>query len=347
MKKIQNIQALRGVAVLSVLLFHLVAIEEKYGGSATILPKEFAFGMFGVDLFFVISGFIMVTVTRSQVQNTKQAFRFLYHRVSRIYPIYWVYTLLVLCVYLIKEAQGTNEVYIDILASFLLYPSGTPLLVAVGWTLVHEMYFYLIFFFSLLLTSERYMPALIFIWGVAVIFLNASLESSNHFLKLVSHPLTLDFIGGYFLAKWLYRPSDGIIKTRTLMILAAIGLIISMFAYKYYFGITGQIQPSGWWRVMIFGIPSMLIVFCFFKAERNGYIIHSSLVNIGNASYSIYLTHILTLIVIGKVWNKFSSDALYDNLLMLPALFLTAIIVGTISYNFIEKPLLIFSRKIA
>lgn len=66
-----------------------MTIEQKYGGTQTILPDFFNFGMFGVDLFFVISGFVMIAVTRGKFQNLKQATRFIYHRASRIYPAYW------------------------------------------------------------------------------------------------------------------------------------------------------------------------------------------------------------------------------------------------------------------
>lgn len=75
MKRIQNIQGLRGVAVLFVVLFHLVPIEQKYGGSKAILPSLFHYGTFGVDLFFVISGFVMVAVTRGRFKQQKQALK--------------------------------------------------------------------------------------------------------------------------------------------------------------------------------------------------------------------------------------------------------------------------------
>ena len=147
MIKIQNIQALRGIAVLSVVFFHLLTIEQKYGGSKTILPDLLQFGMFGVDLFFVISGFVMVTVTRGKFQILKQASRFIYHRAARIYPTYWVYSILVLIVFLLQPSWVNNSQgnQANILASFLLFPSQTLPLVMVGWTLIHEIYFYLVF----------------------------------------------------------------------------------------------------------------------------------------------------------------------------------------------------------
>ena len=187
MKKLQSIQALRGVAVLAVVLFHLLTVEEKYGGSKTILSSFFQFGMFGVDLFFVISGFVMITVTRGKFQYHKEALKFIYHRVVRIYPTYWVYSILVLGVFLIKpswvnSSQGNQ---VDILASFLLLPSQTLPLVMVGWTLIHEMYFYLVFSLILMLVPEKKILPAILLWGVTIVCLNLFLTSNTPVVKII------------------------------------------------------------------------------------------------------------------------------------------------------------------
>ncbi|MEA2116633.1 MAG: acyltransferase, partial [Thermodesulfobacteriota bacterium] len=135
--RIKNIQALRGVAVLLVVFFHMVTIEKKYGGTNTLLSDYFQFGMFGVDLFFVISGFVMVTVSRGKFQQPRQAATFLYHRISRIYPMYWFYSLLVLAVFLLQPSFVNSSQFgqVNILASFLLLPQKHLPLLMVGWTL--------------------------------------------------------------------------------------------------------------------------------------------------------------------------------------------------------------------
>jgi exopolysaccharide production protein ExoZ len=348
LRKIQNIQALRGVAVLSVVLFHLVIIERKYGGAETILPNFFNFGIFGVDLFFVISGFVMVAVTRGRFRDLKQALLFLYHRASRIYPAYWIYSILVLCVFLIKPSlvNSSQGNHVDLLSSFLLLPSKTLPLVMVGWTLIHEMYFYLIFFFVMLTMKERRMPFAILLWGIGIIFLNIIQASSSPFYKLVSHPLTVEFIGGCFLAILFYRESSRVRAARSLLFVTAMGVIAAVYGHSFYQRMTGQIDPQGWWRILIFGAPAALLVFCAVNAEKNGKIFHSSLGKIGDASYSIYLSHILTLSVAGRLWSLFSSNAAYDNIFMIPLFLLLTIIVGIFSYRFIEMPLLGVSRRI-
>lgn len=346
--KIQNIQALRGIAVLSVVLFHLITIEKKYGGTTTILSDFFEFSMFGVDLFFVMSGFIMVVITREKFRNTKQGLHFLYHRISRIYPMYWIYSILVLGVFLanpslVNSSQGNQA---DILASFLLIPSDIFPLLMVGWTLIHEMYFYLIFFLILLFIHERYMPVAILLWGMIIVFLNIVLEPDNSLSKLLLHPLNLEFIGGCLLAKICLGEGKPQIKTRVLFILSAAGLIALFFGYDFYRQMTGQLEPLDWWRPFIFGLPTMLLVFCFVNMEKNGFIIHSFIIKIGDASYSIYLSHILTLNVMGRLWQTVSSDTLYDNVIMIPLLLALTIIVGIASYIFIEKPILKLTRRI-
>lgn len=327
-------------------MFHLVLIEEKYGGATTLLPDILFYGMFGVDLFFVISGFVMVAVTRGKFQNKASAVNFIYRRSSRIYPTYWLYTTLVLIIFIIQpswvnSSQGNQ---VNIVASFLLLPSRNLPLVIVGWTLIHEMYFYLIFFAILLTTPERYMPIALFIWGLGIMVINISFQSGDPFFKILFHPLTYEFIGGCLLGILHYNKN---LKLKILPVAAVTitCILLSTIGYHNYHNVTGLIEPTPWWRITIFGLPSLLLVYCFIIAEINGFQAHSLLIKIGNASYSIYLSHVVTLSAIGKIWHIFSISSTYDNVIMIPVLFIAAICAGLISYSMLEKPLLEFSRK--
>ena len=177
--------------------------------------------------------------------------------------------------------------------------------------------------------------------------MNVYLELNNPFADLVFHPLTIEFILGCLIAINLYRKDNQIPKTRPFLAIAFVGLVISICVYSLYQYSTGNIDPEGWWRILIFGTPATIIVYCFIYAERNGFVVHSSLIKIGDASYSIYLSHILTLSAFGRIWNAFASDSLYDNYIMVPVLFILVIIIGMVSFRYIEKPLLTYSRKIA
>ena len=350
MDKIQNIQALRGIAVLLVVIFHLITIEQKYGGANTVLPDLLSFGMFGVDLFFVISGFVMISVTRGKFQNAKQAIRFLYHRASRIYPTYWFYSLLVLAVFLLKPTLVNSSIgnEVNILASFLLFPTEKLPLVMVGWTLIHEMYFYLLYFFILLLIAEKNLVTALILWASVIVFVNISFDLYSPLKILFFHPLTIEFIAGCFLGIYYFRSKNKKIPKNSLLLLtAAVIFIASINGYNIYQHYTGILEPQKWWRILIFGLPALTITFCLLSAERNDFFIHSSIVKIGDASYSIYLSHILTLSAAGRIWRVYSIESVSDNIIMVPALLFLAIIIGMLSFHYIEKPLLTYSRRVA
>jgi exopolysaccharide production protein ExoZ len=346
MNKLQNVQSLRGIAVLAVVFFHLIIIEHRYGGVDTILPDWLAFGMFGVDLFFVISGFVMVTVTQGKFQNLRQAFLFLYHRVSRIYPLYWVYTTLALLVFLImpgwvNSSQGGQ---VDILASYLLLPNELLPLVQVGWTLIHEIYFYLVFFVLMLILPERFLFIGMLVWGVVIAIFGRIFGSPTY--NLVFHPLTLEFIIGCLLAVHYHKLKAVKISGNILAFIACIGMLAAILGYVYFQAQTG-FPPEGWWRVVYYGIPATLIVFCITHAERNEVVLPNFLIQAGNASYSIYLSHLFTINVVGRLWQIVAMDSVLDNVIALLLAFVLVLLVGFLSYRFIEIPLLKLSRRFA
>jgi peptidoglycan/LPS O-acetylase OafA/YrhL len=346
MNKLQNVQALRGVAVLSVVFFHLIIIEKKYGGIQTVLPNWLQFGMFGVDLFFVISGFVMVTVTRGEFQNTKNALLFLYHRTSRIYPLYWVYTTLALIVFLIRPAwvNSSQGNQVNLLASYLLLPDRLLPLVQVGWTLIHEMYFYIVFFTIMVFLPEKLLTVAMAAWGLVIVLFGSA--AGNPYYNLVFNPLTLEFIAGCLLAVHYHNGKEFKANGKWLVAIACVGMIAAILGYVYFEGQTAN-APYGWWRLLYYGIPATIIVFCITHAERNGTILHNFLIQSGNASYSIYLSHLFTINVVGRVWSIVAVDGVFDNIIALLIAFILVLIAGFISYWYIETPLLKLSRKFA
>ena len=345
MNKLQNIQALRGIAVLSVLLFHLGVIEKKYGGSNTLLPDWLQFGMFGVDLFFVISGFVMVTVTRGKFGQMKSALLFLYHRVSRIYPLYWAYTTLALLVFIVQPSWVNNSQgnQVDILSSYLLFPGRLLPLVQVGWTLIHEVYFYVVFFLLLLLPEKFFVPAL-FLWGVGIAV--SGFPVVPPLTRLVLHPLTFEFIAGCLLAVHYHNFRPVKVNGNVLVAIAGLGLAAAVVGYIQYHRATGA-SPLEFDEALYYGIPAVVIVFCITHAERNGVTLPGFLIQLGNISYSIYLSHLFTVNVVGRIWGGFATDSLLDNAIALTLAFALALAVGYASYRILELPLLKLTRKIA
>ena len=348
MKKINNIQSLRGFAVLFVVFFHLFIVENKYSGFNTLLPTTLQFGAFGVDLFFVISGFVIVTVTRGKFQSVKQSLRFLYHRFTRIYPLYWIYSLLALAVFLVQPAWVNNSQgnQINILESFLLLPSNILPLVQVGWTLIHEVYFYLVYFLVFLFLPETLLVYAVGGWGLVIIMANLSIKVLNPYLSLIFSPLTIEFLSGCILAVMYYRKEESKFNTLTLLGVAVVTLILALVAYEYYRASTGQVAPLDWWRVLLYGLPAWIITYCLIYAERTGFVFHSYMTQIGDASYSIYLSHLFTINIVGRIWVNFSVDGLFDNVLVILITFTVVLLAGFWSYSLVEIKLLGLSRKL-
>ena len=346
MNKLQNIQALRGVAVLVVVFFHLVIIEKKYGGDSSVLPEFLQFGMFGVDLFFVISGFVMVTVTRGKFQSLNKSLLFLYHRISRIYPLYWVYTTVALIVFLVQPSWVNSSLgnQVNILTSYLLLPDKLLPLVQVGWTLIHEIYFYLVFFVIMLLLPEKLLAIAILVWGAVIVIF--STPTVNPYYRLIFNPLTMEFLAGCLLAVHYHNTSNLKVHGKGLVVIAGIGMIAAVLGYVYYESQTG-IAPDSWQRLPYYAIPATIIVFCITHAERNGVVLPDALIKSGNASYSIYLSQLFTINVVGRIWSLFAVESIIDNIIVLILAFILVLIVGFISYWYVETPLLKLSRKFA
>ena len=346
LKRLSNIQALRGLAAFGVLLSHLYIIEQKYSQDH-ILSELLNFGMAGVDIFFVISGFIMVYVTHKwQTSAARQVPEFIFARASRIYPLYWFVSTALLMVYIIKpqwvfSASAGNDP--DILKSFLLWPNiATYPLLEVGWTLIHEMSFYLVFAL-ILIASRRFRPILIELWA-ALVVIGALLGWShiNAVTSILFHPLSLEFCAGAALGYWLLNRNNNIQGLPILI--AAVILFISAVMYHL---MTSQTTPGlGWNRVLSFGIAASVLLLAAFIFEQKGKTAPRWSVTLGDWSYALYLTHVLTLSAMGRIWALCDQPELWDNFIVLPLLVIGSIIVAGLTHKTIEAPMMRASKSI-
>jgi exopolysaccharide production protein ExoZ len=342
--RIQNIQALRGIAALLVVSSHMLRIEGKYAQFDYLLPDFLMIGNSGVDLFFVISGFVMVFVTRGTFQHNEPVNRFLYCRFTRIYPLYWFYSTLILCAYivqptLVNSSQGNR---VNIIASYLLIPQDLLPLVNVGWTLIYEIYFYIAFALLLLLPKTKFLFGLIF-WGTCIVAANIYFgESNNAFLHVYRHPLTLEFIAGCLIAELYFnRPLFGNAKAVTL--LAIVMWILTYYAFRE---ITGKTAPTGWIRIMVFGVPALITLYGALLFEsKHQMVMPRWLCRIGDASYSIYLSHVIVLTILGRIWISFAKAGGADNVLAIIVMTAAVLAAGFLSYRLIETRLLNITRK--
>ena len=340
--RLANIQSLRGIAALLVVISHLLVIELKYSPDQ-LLGQSASLGMVGVDLFFAISGFIMVHVIWQMGRGHRSAAEFLFARASRIYPLYWLVSAALLAVYLWKPdiVFSSYDQPPNLIKSFLLYPDYRDPLLAVGWTLIHEIGFYLMIAPLLLLKRKFILPYLL-IWG-GVLSIGQIVDYgyylfSSKVLDLILSPLSYEFLAGG-LAGWAYHRFNAA-QAKPVFLGAAI-IWICVLGFLIFQGRGMPLLPSH--RALFFAVPSALLVYglagCSYKLPAYSQ-------TLGNWSYALYLTHILSLSVMGRLWHKFASGSPWDNIPALALMCIATIVIAGMVYKLAEKPMLTLAKSL-
>jgi len=316
--KLTTVQALRAVAALLVAIYHLFLNEQAgitNNGSEEIsaLLETTRNGFAGVDMFFVISGFIMVYVTQNTAHGKYASLDFLIARLTRIYPLWWFFCACFLVIIVAGTGQLTPASYnIEaeqtagfLVRSFLLWPQEKLPYIVVGWTLIHELYFYAIFA-GFMLAPRAWLPVLAGVWCLVLcIGATAGLSTdrvATGILSLAFHPLTLEFIFGVAI---------GLLVTKGIRTLALPAFVIgtTVFVGGLLFFTHDMVEISlNWSRVVLFGIPSAFILYGLVSLElEKGWSAPSQLVYLGDASYALYLGHVVIYLVATKAFEVLAA----------------------------------------
>lgn len=344
MAKLLTLQVARGVAANLVVLSHLSVVEAKYTAGG-VLPSFTLYGMAGVDLFFVLSGFIMVAVAGRGIAPLQ----FLWRRAARIYPTYWLVSLVVFAVAIVEPAMVNSSVVgpISIWRSFLLVPAPTLPLLMVGWTLIHEVYFYLVFAIFIALR----VPILAGLVGWGLLLLGVTAVAPNQIaispaLQLVTNPLTAEFMMGAAVGLvWRERNMPGAIIAGVTGF-AALALSIIYLAPTLAL-ITSQ--HFNVLRVVMFGFPSALILYALAAVEHRPVSLRvpKLLVALGDWSYATYLVHILVISAVGRalafLWPAGGTSA---SLVLIMLGLIAANIAGAAVHLLFERPTLIWLHRL-
>ena len=336
-RRIVSIQVCRGLAAFLVVFTHIQGIETKY--FAVNHLRLFRYGDLGVDLFFVISGVVIASVTAGKFGHPRGACIFLYHRLVRIFPIFWIYTTLTLFGYFMTLQTTAGR--FNIVASYLLIPTKLPMLLLQGWTLSFELYFYLLIFLLLFLVPERIVPWLLALWGVTVIGLKLHIGlSRSPIIQLLTSPSVCEFLAGWILFR-IYRrsrlhPAAGII-----VLAASLALLVAVILHND----PASIVDHPWRRPILYGSFATLFLFGALELERTRLIRYLPFfASIGDWSYSIYLSHVLVLNLIARL---IAPSLLYPAAMALILVVGIAgvLLIGYLSYTYIERPLLTLLYK--
>jgi peptidoglycan/LPS O-acetylase OafA/YrhL len=300
------VQALRALAALSVAFVHIAHDDINNGGDPAgifkAITKFFPWDA-GVDIFFVISGFVIVHASANLFATSTGPRLFLRRRLTRIVPLYWVMTTAFLAVLLLSHAQIHAAIggpaYLA--ASYLFIPWPRPdgviqPALGLGWTLNYEMFFYAVFAPFLLLTRNRAVISA----GIALCVFSAfgpSLAAINPQLATWSNPIILEFVFGMEIALIASRGITLPFAARLLLVAAA------LLALHLHADGAGS-------RPLIYGLPAAALVAAAALAPPPQHLNRAEtwLIRLGDASYALYLVHPFVMRFLSVLWHKFHGQ---------------------------------------
>lgn len=345
-KSIDGLQYLRGIAALMVVLFHARSYF-------TDLPAWTGVGARGVDIFFVISGFIMAYTTREigrDVSAVKASLLFLFKRIIRVVPLYWIALLWTSAPYWLNWFSTSNSLaqlysnispeLISIGKDFLFIPHLSldegeegeifPILLQ-GWTLNFEMVFYALFAVCMLFRSYRLLAASTVL--VTLVVVGKAHKFSDLYGIVYTSSIWIEFVFG-MMVFWLHQRAQHLTFERIpLILLGVIGFLLLN---------TGSHGNDK----LVLAVASSMVVLAFvfgFQGVRN-----SVLKLLGDASYSIYLFHAAAFVPARALIHflEIGSSGYLNVLTIVLVQVAYSIVIGIAVYFLIEKPLLKLLRHL-
>jgi peptidoglycan/LPS O-acetylase OafA/YrhL len=334
-QRLDGIEICRGLAATAVVLFHVARhLNKQYADSGFLYA--FQFGHSGVDIFFVISGFIILYVHYDDIDRPARVAHYVERRLTRIFPIYWVALFAAI---LLMLGGGHHVPLYDIVWSAFLLPSHQEPLLGVAWTLLHEMLFYTLFCALLL---NRRVGILIFALWLAWILMVAVRPSFGLGLpSTLWGPFNLEFFVGMATALAFKRRL--IPAPRTLL---AVGVFL--FALAAVAENSGMIDGMARIGRLIYGLPSALIVLGaaeFGRTSGAQYQFPRIMQVLGRSSYSIYLFHFIFIGPTWKLWQLLPVEGVLFHIPTFLVLAASGVGGGIFMSRIVEYPLMRFVRR--
>lgn len=342
---LNNLQSLRAFAAYSVVMYHCfmgaMNPTDPIGQSYLDLPSG------GVDLFFVISGFVMTYTTAANETPGGFAIK----RMTRIVPLYWAMTCVVIGMTLIRGWLFPNVVLSPeaILSSLFFIPhvdgSGSmyPVL-GVGWTLNYEMAFYLLFAISLVLPfawrSSGLLLLITLTWLVAVITNLVEPAETASLASFYANPILFEFAAGCLIGHMIRQPSViAFVRVTPMWPFALAGLA----GFAILPAILSLDAPS----VLRYGAPSVLLVFAAVGQDLHRAPARESwLTKLGDASYSAYLLHPVLLVITTQGVRAIVGDGALSSTLILAGVLISTACASLLCVRYFEKPVTLWLRNL-
>ncbi len=317
--RLDCVQVLRAVAAIIVLVHHIPLFDNDQGG---------------VDLFFVIGGFIMCYATQRSGDG------FLAKRIIRIVPLYWAATIGVFGVTLIAprllEITTSDPVQFVKSLAFIPFQKGKKVLplLNVGWALNCVMFINLLFALSMKL-SHRYRAHICSALIVMIVIYGQLTHSKSVPISFWTSPIILEFVFGMvcfclFAKSTEQRAEQSFDSSKILWALVG-GILITCMLVATGVGLSGVERALG---LGMLAALSLYVVVMGLSGVR----FPKFAVLIGNASYSLYLIHPFVIRPLDKIFHAFDAANRYSYLMASVAIVLCCGL-SVLCYKFVEKPI--------
>lgn len=326
---LNSIQTLRALAAWLVVFHHYMQIAHNFKLTDGVSLALFKYGAIGVDLFFVISGFV-IYLSASAKSVTPQTFAL--HRIARIAPAYWAFTMITAALLIYAPGVVPLTLYdpVFLIKSLLFIPAQNPSgigifpIITVGWTLNYEMAFYVVFLFSLFAPAKLRIPAIV----VGVFLLRKAVPELGGDFVFFKNKIVYEFLFGIFIA---YAFQKGLIQK----IPTTIAVLMAAIALWKIVG-NGPVSHDPFRS----GLPCAAILVAAVSQER--YFSRIGFFGkLGDWSYSTYLCHVLVICLMIEVqrilnlndWTTFALIVLGIGA------------VSCASFNLVERPISRFTKN--
>ncbi len=288
--RIETLDWLRGLMAISIMLYHLWSWIYYPLNSSSTLGR---FGIYGVAIFFVLSGLSMAIVYNNYFVSIKKAINFFIRRIFRIWPLLWIACILVAIPEVINNNGYDWKLFLINITTLFGFISPSKYMVIGAWSIGNEIVYYALTpFIILLYNKNKFYGNIILMLSVitgllfAFYYLDSEIKLENQW-HIYVNPLNNLF---------LYISGIGIYYNYTSFSINSnwnyLLLIVSLTFFCFLPFNGDQIEiVTGFGRV-IFTTLSILVVFCFYKLKVNYYSVFKKMLeNIGIATYGIYLIH--------------------------------------------------------
>jgi exopolysaccharide production protein ExoZ len=332
----EPLQGLRAFAAIIVMIGHIkheiLMVSAKLGQDApswTLLKLPYNAG---VDIFFVLSGFLMIYTSQNLYGQRRAWFTFLKKRFQRIVPLYWFYTTLMIIVMMVlPHAFDTAQASIShFIQSYLFIPHERPAgglkpVLSLGWTLNYEMFFYVVFA-CLLFLSRHSLMAIMMPLFIALATAHYFLPETMSMPYFWTRPIILEFVIGMMIAN-IYLSN---LRFSQIMVFPLIGIAVLAFFFMPY---STTIMDLDIYRLPNMAMAVLLISGLTLCKGTDKWKIPQWLKALGDSSYTLYLAHPFGVGICALIVTRFNLGQGTHFVLS----FLTCVLGSYIAYYLIEK----------